>query len=230
MSGRNEGTTEKFLFHFNYFKNAQRLKSKQDRCDFYDALMNYVFFGELPEFSDKKYLVQVVFESTMDSLDAARRKYNAAVENGKLGGRPQKGKNKTQQKPSKNQWITSGITSEKPVAKPVENQNKIKENKEGYTLRYNHSIGASADGPDGPQPSAPEFEPYTMEQAIADIEAKAAAKRERERIAEEAKREEWRKLDEQREKERAERLAKAAELRRMAEEQMTTKEAEVSAG
>lgn len=84
------------------YKDSIRPLDDQTRLLMYDALVDYAVDGIEPNLPP---LLNALFLSFKPIIDNGIKKYDAAVENGKKGGRPRKEKN-----------------SEKPVAKPVENQ------------------------------------------------------------------------------------------------------------
>lgn len=84
------------------YKDSIRPLDDENRLLMYDALVDYAVDGIEP---DLPLLLNALFLSFKPIIDNGIKKYDAAAENGKKGGRPRKEK-----------------TSEKPVAKPVENQ------------------------------------------------------------------------------------------------------------
>lgn len=235
MSEKN--TAESFVFYSSFLDVARILPGRNFER-FVLAILEYGLYGTEPNFDEfsreARLAAKGSFMQIKVGIDSSKRRYTSCVENGKKGG-AKIGNQNARKRPKNDQRndlkTTNETTKETTKGRPRNDLNYNGNDNALGNYHYLKGTDTPSSEPHGSAPSpVPAFEPYTMEQAIADIEAKAAAKRERERIAEEAKKEEWRKLDEQREKERAERLAKAAELRRMAEEQMTAKEAEVSAG
>ena len=63
------------------------------------AMMEYQFYGMEPEKLSEK--LTYVWEAIVEDLDRARVRYNAAVENGKKGGRPRKNPTETENNPEK---------------------------------------------------------------------------------------------------------------------------------
>lgn len=233
----NESNDSKFVFWEQFFLYAQQIPVKH-RVFYYEYIMNYGLYGTEPDYNvlsgAARGVVQMATTAAIDSINRTKRKYQASVTNGKKGGNPnfskgkanpyyKNGKKITQDNPTDNREITQDNQKVMHKDNPhITLEEKRRE--EGYTLRYNLSTDASADGANAPQPSAPKLEPYTAEQAIADIKAKAAAREERERAAA-AERERIR--EEQFQAARAERERKIQEAKAML---LKAKEAEVSAG
>lgn len=107
------------------FADALRLLGDADRLAAYDALVAYAIDGVEPPAGTAGAIVALM----RPLLDASTSKYDAAVENGKKGGRPRKGQKKNQcetsEKPVENQTETSYETRAETI-----NKNKnIKEKK-----------------------------------------------------------------------------------------------------
>lgn len=103
------------------FADALRLLGDEDRLAAYDALVAYAIDGVEPPSGTAGAIVALM----RPLLDASTSKYDAAVENGKKGGRPRKGQ-------EKNQWKTS--------EKPVENQTETSDETRAETIKKNKNI------------------------------------------------------------------------------------------
>ena len=115
-----------FVFHPT-FADALRLLDDADRLAAYDALVAYAIDGVDPPAGTAGAIVALM----KPLLDANAAKYDAAVENGKKGGRPRKeNPDETSEKPVENPKETSG----KPNGNPDETIKKNINIKEKKTL------------------------------------------------------------------------------------------------
>ena len=71
-----------FTFYESFAAAARRIKKKNERCDFYDAVVNYALYGEEPDMESMPDIVAIAVELINPNLDSSRRK----AENGKQGG------------------------------------------------------------------------------------------------------------------------------------------------
>ena len=226
-------SAESFVF-YSSFLDVARLLPGRNFERFVLAILEYGLHGNEPNFDEftkeARLAAKGCFMQIKVGIDSSKRRYISCVENGKRGG-AKIGNQNARKRPKNNQENDLKTTKETTKEQPKNDLN-YNGNYNAFG-NYNYLKGTSVP-PSEPNGSAsspvPDDEPYTVEMAVADIEAKAAARAERERIVREAQREADREREEQWAKKRAERLAKAEEMRRMAQEQMTAKEAEVSAG
>ena len=82
---------ESFVFYESVAKQGDRLANKLGKevaYDFYKAVIDFGLYGVLPDEDSDVWLYG--FEQTITSINAAKDRYAAAVENGKKGGRPKK--------------------------------------------------------------------------------------------------------------------------------------------
>ena len=80
---------ESFVFYESVAKQGDRLANKLGKevaYDFYKAVIDFGLYGVLPDEDSEVWLYG--FEQTITSIDAAKDRYAAAIENGKKGGRP----------------------------------------------------------------------------------------------------------------------------------------------
>lgn len=83
--------SESFVLYESVYKQAAILEKrlgKEVAFNFINAVMEFGLYGVLPDEDDEVWMYG--FEQTITSIGAAKDRYNAAVENGKKGGRPQK--------------------------------------------------------------------------------------------------------------------------------------------
>ena len=96
----------------SYYEAISKMPRKY-RLEAYEVLCGYAFDGVIPEtMSDR---VDSLFTLMKPTVDSAARRYRAAVENGKKGGRPKKSSESSAKNPSEIQA--------KPIAKPGQNLN-----------------------------------------------------------------------------------------------------------
>ena len=68
-----------FTFYASFATALRRLKRKNERCDAYDAIVNYALFGVEPEEGTLPDAVMIAFELIRPNLDASRRKAVAVM-------------------------------------------------------------------------------------------------------------------------------------------------------
>ena len=79
-----------FTFYASYAAAISRIRKKTERCDAYDALVQYALTGEMPDLETMPDVVAMFMEMALPTLDSSRRK----AENGLLGGRRSKAESK----------------------------------------------------------------------------------------------------------------------------------------
>lgn len=62
--------------------------SPEVRLAFFESLIKYQLYGIVPDFSEIPETAFALFVAVRPALDAAQRRHQAAIENGKKGGRP----------------------------------------------------------------------------------------------------------------------------------------------
>lgn len=97
------------------YKDSIRPLDDQTRLLMYDALVDYAVDGIEPNLPP---LLNALFLSFKPIIDNGIKKYDAAVGNGKKGGRPRK--EKTGEKPVKNQNLNQEEEKEVEIEKEVE--------------------------------------------------------------------------------------------------------------
>ena len=85
---------DSFVF-YKGMKNAIEKAPKENRLELYEALLDYAFEDKEPD----QFMSQMLVEAFKPSMEKARKRYEAQVENGKKGGRPKK--DETQINPNK---------------------------------------------------------------------------------------------------------------------------------
>jgi transposase len=82
---------ESFVLYESTYKQIEILEKRlgaEEAYKFIKAIMAFGLYGELPEEESSVWLYG--FEQSITSISAAKTRYEAAVENGKKGGRPKK--------------------------------------------------------------------------------------------------------------------------------------------
>ena len=80
---------DSFVFYASFYKQIEILEKrlgKETAYDFLKAVIEFGLFGALPEEDSEVMLYG--FEQTIASIGAAKKRWEAAKENGKKGGRP----------------------------------------------------------------------------------------------------------------------------------------------
>ncbi len=100
------------VFLRSYYESISKMPRKY-RLEAYEAFCSYALDGTVPEaMSDR---VSSLFVLMTPTIDSAAKRYRAAVENGKKGGRPRKTEKAVSENPSE--------TQSKPDGKPKRNLN-----------------------------------------------------------------------------------------------------------
>ena len=128
---------KQFTFYKSFYTAIRRFKRKSDRCDAYEAMFEYVFFGVMPELEKLSPGVASNFELIQPTLDAGRKK----AENGIIGGRIKP----TESKPKANRKQTGSKTEangkQDGSEKEVEIENEIElENELEYECIYSEIV------------------------------------------------------------------------------------------
>ncbi len=86
--------TESFVLYESVYKQFEILKKRKPDAatDFIEAIMEYGLYGVVPDEESDVWLYG--FEQSITSIQRAKDRYAAAVENGSKGGRPSKNLNK----------------------------------------------------------------------------------------------------------------------------------------
>lgn len=77
---------QQFTFYGSFAKAAKRIRKKQERCEFYDAVIDYALFGIEPNMDTLPDTSAIAFELVKPNLDASKRK----AKSGKKGGEKEK--------------------------------------------------------------------------------------------------------------------------------------------
>ena len=110
---------ESVVFYKSFYDAIEELPNKY-RAEVYAAVCRYSFYGEVPELSGVAKALFIVMRA---NIDASEKRYTAAVENGKKGGRPKKDSEKpeeTEENPIE--------TENKPNQNPTETETEPNQN------------------------------------------------------------------------------------------------------
>ena len=82
--------TESFVLYESVYKQFEILKKRKPAVatDFIEAIMEYGLYGVVPDEESDVWLYG--FEQSITSIQRAKDRYIASVENGRKGGRPPK--------------------------------------------------------------------------------------------------------------------------------------------
>ncbi len=107
-----------FTFYASFARAAERIKKKEDRCDFYDVIKDYALYGQEPDFDALPDSVAVAFELVRPNLDASKRKAEA----GKRGGTTKQEESNEQANASK-----AKATAKQTASKRKQSESKHKQ-------------------------------------------------------------------------------------------------------
>lgn len=80
-----EQRVTRFSFFSSYYDAGKCIEDPYERLSFYEAIMEYAFFGRLPEFGDK---LAAMFELTKPNVDKSIKNIKQGEINGAKGGAP----------------------------------------------------------------------------------------------------------------------------------------------
>lgn len=80
-----EYRARRFTFFPSYYEAGKCIENPNERLSFYESLMEYAFFGKLPEFGDK---LAAMFELTKPNIDESLKRIKQGKINGAKGGAP----------------------------------------------------------------------------------------------------------------------------------------------
>ena len=89
-----------FTFYESFSSALRRIRRKADRCDAYDAIVDYALYGTEPDMQKLSPPAAIAFDLIRPHLDASRRK----ALNGQLGGLEAKGKQSGSKKEKENEY------------------------------------------------------------------------------------------------------------------------------
>lgn len=175
-----------FVFCESFFEVAS-LFSGEDYRKFLTALIKYGLFDEEPDFSTMKkqsvFAAKASFTQIKQTIDASKRRYKAATENGKRGGRPKNSQKNQTQNQTNNQTYNQ---SHNQTRNQTQNLNKNKNVDDDKDLSSTFVDDAFLPSP-ARDVAAPRPAPSKTEDLAAETLRKleAGAKAEEERIAKE---------------------------------------------
>lgn len=123
---------EQFTFFASFAKAAKRIKNKSSRCDYYDAIINYALYEEVPDLEKISEAAAMGFELIKPNLDSSRRK----AESGRRGGEAEANR-KGEENESKSQAKRKQTAREIEVEKEIEIENEIENEIEYESIDFN---------------------------------------------------------------------------------------------
>ena len=105
------------------FHDAIKDLPDEERLAVYDAVIRYGLYGEIMEMSP---LVKSLFLLMKPVIDTSQRRYKAATENGRKGGRPRKNQ-------SENQFYNQSDNQDKDIEKDIDSDLDFDSEKEKKT-------------------------------------------------------------------------------------------------
>lgn len=116
---------DRISFFQSYYNAIKRIKKKVDRCLAYDVILDYAFYGIVPDLESLPDSVGIAFELVKPNLDASKKK----AENGAKGGSAKPSESKVQaegkQPGSKVQANPKQSASDKDKDKEKEKEKEI---------------------------------------------------------------------------------------------------------
>jgi len=113
----------------SFYEAVQEIPDKEDQLEAWQAYGAYCFEGK--SYSGKSKWVKLIMKTTVPNIDAANKRYDAAVKNGKKGGRPPENQNNNQnENQNDNQNENHDIDKEKDkendkdIDKDIEEENE----------------------------------------------------------------------------------------------------------
>ena len=118
---------ESFVFFKSFYDAIAEIPAKYQPA-IYAAVCRYSLYGEIPELDG---VTKAMFILMKANIDASEKKYNAAIENGKKGGRPKRENEETEASPSETEVKPNENrteTEKKPKHNPSVTESKPKHN------------------------------------------------------------------------------------------------------
>lgn len=109
---------KQFTFYSSFASALSRIRTKEDRCDAYDAICNYALYGDEPDMDALSDAAAIAFELIKPVLDTSKRK----AESGKRGG---KAEANSKQSESKDEANSKQSGREKEVEKEKEGEKEV---------------------------------------------------------------------------------------------------------
>lgn len=113
---------KQFTFYKSFYTAIRRIRRKADRCDAYDALLDYAFSGVMPDLENLTPTVAVAFEMVKPHLDTGRRK----AENGMLYGRGMESDSKETEEQQQTDSREIAEENQNDSKNKIKNKSKIK--------------------------------------------------------------------------------------------------------
>ena len=141
---------ESVVFYKSFYDAIEELPNKY-RAEVYAAVCRYSFYGEIPELSGVAKALFIVMRA---NIDASEKRYTAAVENGKKGGRPKKDSEKPEET-EENPIETENKPNQNPTETEAEPNQNLNDN-ENVTVTVTENVTVDVtDASDATENSAP---------------------------------------------------------------------------
>ena len=137
---------ESVVFYKSFYDAIEELPNKY-RAEVYAAVCRYSFYGEIPELSGVAKALFIVMRA---NIDASEKRYTAAVENGKKGGRPKKDSEKPEET-EENPIETENKPNQNPTETEAEPNQNLNDN-ENVTENVTVDVTDASDAAVNPAP------------------------------------------------------------------------------
>lgn len=194
--------TESFVLYESVYKQFEILKKRKPDAatDFIEAIMEYGLYGVVPDEESEVWLYG--FEQSTTSIQRAKDRYAAAVENGSKGGRPSKSLNKEdvlQKKEELRTWKAvakfygidedtlrkirkSWETEKAEKPKNLNDNDNVNDNKNDNVLENSTSYEVSSPASSNDETEQPKKEEDDMKAKVVPFPVPAELERKREKI------------------------------------------------
>lgn len=128
---------ESFVFYKSFYDAIKQIPEEY-QLELYNAILGYSLEGEEP--NNLSNIASAMFTLIKPNIDSSKRKYEANINNGKMGGRPKKDKtddnpNETQEKSNQN--------PNKTQEKPNQNLNEDDDVNEDDNVNVNEDVNVN---------------------------------------------------------------------------------------
>lgn len=135
---------KQFTFYLSFGQAAKRIKKKTDRCDLYDAIINYALFGIEPDMENLPESVAIALELCRPNIEASLRKAKGGMANREREDSAEKDERQDEDTDKMPQRCDEDTGNKKKNKKEGENKNK-KENK-CYSANTSALLSSEEDG------------------------------------------------------------------------------------
>lgn len=115
---------ESFVFYQSMFDAVEIIPDLETKAQAYKAIALYGLFGIEPD-KDAPVMIKIIFIQAKASIDKAKAKYIARINNGKLGGAPKGNKNAKKETTKNN--LAQPKTTKNNLKQPKTSENNLKQ-------------------------------------------------------------------------------------------------------